>query len=115
MVLGASRSYGWFGRRPLPSPNMSFKLMGINGAGKDPEDPYEVKNCYQNWETCMAANLQLVFYRNKKTNDILVKCLLNGEEATLPVATDKAPYYRWSDLRDHYKRTYENISGSAVK
>lgn len=80
-------------------------LMGIAGADLDPEDPYEVKNCYQNWQTCMASNIQLVFYRRnggKDKEDILVKCLLNGSEAALPVATDIFPYYRWSDLRSLY-------------
>ena len=79
-------------------------LMGINGADLDPEDPFEVKNCYQNWETCKASNIQLVFYRGKKaTDDILVKLLLNGEEARLPIATDSYPYYKWSDLRQFYQ------------
>ena len=79
-------------------------LMGINGADLDPEDPFEVKNCYQNWETCKASNIQLVFYRGKKaTDDILVKLLLNGTEARLPIATDKAPYYKWADLRQFYQ------------
>ena len=78
-------------------------LMGINGADLDPEDPYEVKNCYQNWETCKAANIQLIFYRSKnKAKDILVKCLLNGEEATLPVPSNDKPYYKWSDFRNFY-------------
>ena len=78
-------------------------LMGINGADLDPEDPYEVKNCYQSWETCKASNLQLIFYRGKKGNDdILVKCLLNGEEARLPVPTTNYPYYKWSDFRKFY-------------
>ncbi len=78
-------------------------LMGINGADCDPEDPYAVKDCYQNWETCKAANIQLVFYRGRKAGeDILVKCLLNGFEATLPIATDNFPYYRWRDVRDFY-------------
>ena len=77
-------------------------LMGINGADIDPEDPYEVKYCYQNWETCMASNIQLVFYRKSGSDDILLKCLLNGAEATLPVPTSQAPYYRWSDFRDYY-------------
>ena len=78
-------------------------LMGINGADLDPEDPYEVKNCYQNWQTCMAGNIQLIFYRGKKADDdILVKCLLNGTEATLPAETDIFPYYKWSDLRALY-------------
>ncbi len=78
-------------------------LMGINGADIDPEDPYEVKNCYQNWNTCKASNIQWVFYRGSKNpDDILVKCLLNGSEAHLPVTTDMFPYYHWSDMREFY-------------
>ena len=78
-------------------------LMGINGADLDPEDPYEVKNCYQNWQTCKACNIQLIFYRSKKSaDDILVKCLLNGTEATLPLPAQQAPYYKWSDFRQFY-------------
>lgn len=78
-------------------------LMGINGADRDPEDPYEVKNCYQNWNTCKACNVQLVFYRSKKAgDDVLVKCLLNGHEASLPLPTSNYPYYKWSDFRQFY-------------
>ena len=78
-------------------------LMGINGADSDPEDPYEVKNIYQNWQTCKASNIQLVFYRGKKsTDDILVKCLLNGVEARLPLPSSMYPYYKWSDFRQFY-------------
>ena len=76
-------------------------LMGLNGADKDPEDPFDVKNCYQNWQTGKASNLQLVFYRDKH-GDVLVKCLLNGREASLPVPTTQYPYYRWTDFRDFY-------------
>ena len=77
-------------------------LMGINGADKDPLDPYEVKNCYQSWETCKASNIQLIFYRSKKSSDILVKCMLNGAEASLPVPTTQYPYYKWSDFKQYY-------------
>ena len=78
-------------------------LMGINGADKDPEDPYEVKNIYQNWQTCKASNLQLVFYRSKRaSDDILLKALLNGSEVSLPVPTDNYPYYKWSDFKQYY-------------
>lgn len=78
-------------------------LMGINGANLDPENPYDVKYCYQNWETSKACNIQLVFYRNKRNpGDILVKCLLNESEATLPIKTDMFPYYRWDDVFSYY-------------
>ena len=74
-------------------------LMGLNGADRDPEDPYEVKDCYQNWQTSKASNIQLIFYRSDETPDILVKCLLNGSEATLPIPTSTFPYYTWPALR----------------
>ena len=78
-------------------------LMGLNGADKNPEDPYEVKNIYQNWQTCKACNIQWIFYRSKKNaDDILVKCLLNESEATMPMKTDMFPYYRWSDVYQYY-------------
>ena len=77
--------------------------MGINGADKDPENPYDVKDCYQNWETCKASNLQLIFYKSKKQGeDILVKCLLNSQEATLPLPSDLFPNYRWQDFKKFY-------------
>lgn len=51
----------------------------------------------------MAANLQFVFYRNKKDhNDVLVKVLDNEREATLPLATDRWPYYKWNDFKAYY-------------
>ena len=50
--------------------------------------------------TPMATNLQFVFYRNqKKPNDVLVKVLLNEDEATLPIKSDVAPYYHWNDFK----------------
>ena len=50
----------------------------------------------------MASNIQLVFYRKRGSSDTLVKALLNEHEATLPVKTDMAPYYHWSDVRAYY-------------
>ena len=88
-------------------------LMGINGADRDPEDPYEVKNCYQNWQTCKASNVQLVFYRSKKQGkDVLVKCLLNGREATLPLPSDLYPYYRWSDFKACYEKIMAEVENA---
>ena len=89
-------------------------LMGLNGADKDPEDPYEVKNTYQNWLTGKASNVQLIFYRKgKSSSDILVKCLLNGHEVRLPVPTDNYPYYRWSDFRQFYTARCQSVKDSA--
>ena len=46
----------------------------------------------------MGANLQLIFYRNKK-NDILVKFLLNEREVTLPLKSKTLPYYLWKEVK----------------
>ena len=55
------------------------------------------------WMAChyvpMAGNIQLIFYRSRRSSEILVKALLCEHEATLPLPSDLFPYYRWSDLR----------------
>ena len=69
----------------------------------------------QGWWACMvfpmASNIQFIFYReNSFDKDVLVKVLLNEEEATLPVKSDIAPYYKWRDVREYYLNkinTYE--------
>lgn len=56
--------------------------------------------------TPMAANVQFVFYKNKK-NEILVKFLLNEEETALPIKTDLFPYYPWNDFREYCNQLIE--------
>ena len=57
----------------------------------------------------MAANIQFVFYRKDlQDKDVLVKVLLNENEATLPIATDCAPYYHWNDFRDFYLKKLDS-------
>lgn len=54
----------------------------------------------------MASNIQLVFYRPKKgkPGDVLVKALLNEHEQSLPLPTDRYPYYRWEDVRAFFEK-----------
>jgi hypothetical protein len=57
----------------------------------------------------MGANVQMVFYRRDQADDdVLVKVLLNENEATLPLKTDCAPYYHWRDVRDYYLRKLDS-------
>lgn len=77
-------------------------LMGINGMDYRTDNLEEVCDNWQCYKVFpMACNLQWVFYRNDKDDDILVKFLLNEHEATLPVETEQWPYYEWSDVRDY--------------
>lgn len=81
-------------------------LMDVNGYGLttknlDILEPYGWIN-YRIFP--MAANLQIIFYRRSADgdpDDVLFKILLNENEGTLPLPSDIAPYYRWSDYRDY--------------
>jgi len=88
-------------------------LMDINGYGLATHKFSQLeKQGWADYRICpMGANIQLVFYRRDADDkDVLVKVLLNEEEATLPVPTKQAPYYRLKDFRDYYMKmldTYE--------
>ena len=77
-------------------------LIGVNGFdySTDNLDELESHGWWCSSVFPMASNLQFVFYRsNPKDKDILIKVLLNEVEATLPISTDCAPYYHWTDFR----------------
>lgn len=81
-----------------------YPLMCLNGYETIYDDPVEI---FEKWNTYdmtpMAANMQIVLYRpvNDNQAEPLVKFLINEREATLPIATDSFPYYKWSDARKH--------------
>ncbi|MBR6251362.1 MAG: GH92 family glycosyl hydrolase [Bacteroidales bacterium] len=56
----------------------------------------------------MAANLQIIFYRNAD-NDIIIRLLHNEHTASIPVKTDIWPYYRWNDVKAFYERRAERL------
>lgn len=76
-------------------------LMDIDHFGYVPRDPDDLVFWFQTFRSCMATNIQLVFYQKKRGEaDTLVKVLLNGEEACFgDLAPVQGPYYRWQDLR----------------
>lgn len=80
-------------------------LLGMNGYDFKTMDLEEVeKNGWVAYRIFpMGCNVQMIFYRKDPFDkDVLVKVLLNEEEAVLPVKTNTAPYYRWSDFKDFY-------------
>lgn len=83
-------------------------LMDIDGAGIYEPNNDNVANVW-NMEHYIpkAGNLQFVFY-GKKGSPVLVKVLLNEHEATLPVETDKFPYYEWDKVKAFYLNILDN-------
>ena len=52
------------------------------------------------WFCPFAANLQMIFYRSKKSDEVLVKFLMNERETKLPaLEAVQGPYYRWNDVK----------------
>ena len=60
----------------------------------------------------LGGSIEMIHYRTDRDDpDVLVKVLLNGHEAKLPIETDCAPYYHWQDVKTYYLRKlyrYEN-------
>lgn len=92
----------------------------------------ELDNCYPEWPLDdlrnldkvwanyrifpMASNIQLVFYRPKKgdevkMDDILVKALLNEHEVSLPGKPVTGCYYSWGELRKYYQEKLDKYNG----
>lgn len=79
-------------------------LLELNNNCQPISDVTKVTENWQNYKVFpMAANVQFIFYRKDiNDKDVLVKVLLNEDEATMPIATDCAPYYHWKDVRAYY-------------
>ncbi|MBR1505298.1 MAG: histidine-type phosphatase [Prevotella sp.] len=80
-------------------------LLEVGSCGISVSNMDELDAQWRNYDIFpMACNIQLVFYRPQKgkKGDILVKALLNEREVSLPVKTDRYPYYCWDDLRQYY-------------
>ena len=81
-----------------------FPLVGhIRLKGMDNWAAFDEVNSVWNSSNsiCMASNLQMIFYKNKK-EDVLVKLLYNESETIIPsLKTCSGPYYRWNELREY--------------
>lgn len=90
-----------------------LRLDGCYNAIDNPDDFYKA---FSDWKIApMAANIQLIFVRNKKNpEDILVKIMLNEQDKTIPVKSETAPYYPWKDVKDYYNRILSAPDASLI-
>lgn len=101
IVSGTNSATLRFGHESVVLPTVC--LMGLNGMDYETTQLETLAEHWRSYEVFpMAANIQMVYYRKPGSDDILVKILLNEHEATLPIATDVAPYYHWTDVRKHF-------------
>ena len=78
-------------------------LMGLNGTDYRTTDLENLDKYWQTYKFFPDGRQHPVRVLPKAgSDDILMLPLLNEREATLPVETDVAPYYHWSDVRDYF-------------
>lgn len=98
-IRGASLRFGHDGNIiPLLA---LLKIEGMDNEEINPKEVFKVWNTFQ--AAPMAANLQLIFYKNKKDN-VLVKILHNEREVKIPLDTNQFPYYEWKDVKSYLER-----------
>ena len=86
-------------------------LMEINGYGLATDDLETIdEKGWADYRICpMSANLQWILYRkDEEDKDVRIKVLLNGQEATLPIPSENAPYYHLRDFKDYYLKKLES-------
>lgn len=77
-------------------------ILNLDGMGKEAQNADEIADICRLQQVPMGANVHFVFYKSSSSDEILLKVLHNGAEATLPVETDKWPYYSWSAFKEYY-------------
>ena len=86
-------------------------LMNINGLGASVKEIDRISEVWSITDIIpMAANLQMVFYRNK-AGEVIVHFALNEREATLPIdayqpagakKSSTAKFYLWDDVKSYW-------------
>ena len=75
-------------------------LLKLSNCYSDAIEPEEVTKTWTDFKISpMAANLQIVFFKNDK-NDVICKFMLNEREIAVdPLKTDMFPFYKWADVK----------------
>lgn len=79
-------------------------LLGMDDCFNSVTDPDDFKDVFRTYQISpMAANVQIVFFRNK-SGDVIVKFMLNEREIAISaLKTDIFPFYSWDDVKKHYE------------
>lgn len=83
-------------------------LTGVNNFGKELPSIEDAYVYYPVRDIPMGANVQFIFYKSKKSPEVLIKVVLDGREGTLPVEPVSGHYYKWSDYKAWLTETVIN-------
>ena len=87
-----------------------LSVMGYEGCVPQYNTDIELATTSFNFGTVvpMAANLQIVLYRNKK-GEVLVRSLVNERDAYLPIKCATAPFYPWKAFCKHLEKNFKEL------
>lgn len=79
-------------------------LLHLDDCYNSVSNPDEYYKAWSDFKVApMAGNIQIILFRKKSSDDILVKFLLHEKEIMVPpIHTDMAPYYHWEDVKAYY-------------
>jgi hypothetical protein len=77
-------------------------FMRLNSFGAVIDKAEDVRNFWRSFDIPMASNLLMVFYKNRKSGEILVRPIYNGRNALLPFQSKEGSYYSWDDFKKYY-------------
>jgi hypothetical protein len=78
-------------------------LMKVDGCAQAESNPDLYHLAWQDYRISpMAANLQLIFYRND-AGEVIVQLLHNEQPATLPIPTYAPGFYSWPQLKQFWQ------------
>ncbi|MDR1502685.1 MAG: histidine-type phosphatase [Prevotella sp.] len=80
-------------------------LLHLDGCYNSVSNTDEYYKAWSDFKVApMAGNIQIIFYRKPKSDDVLVKFLLHEKEILVPpIKTDMAPFYNWTDVKAYYE------------
>ena len=74
--------------------------LGLEGVSEKLSIEEAAANWLPSWYCPFATNLQMIFYRSKKSDRVLVKFLHNERESHIPaIQAVEGPYYDWNDVK----------------
>ncbi|MBO5814431.1 MAG: histidine-type phosphatase [Alistipes sp.] len=84
-------------------------MMGLPGCCVSTTDYDTINEKWRNYQIApMAANLQMIFYRKKGSDEVLVRVMHNEKEVIFDIESKTAPYYRWEDLKGYWIHNMNN-------
>lgn len=85
-----------------------ISCMGFENMQGEKGDIREIAEWYRPQHiTPMGGNVQMIVYKGRNAKDILVRFLVNENDATLPIKSKIPGFYKWQDVKTFWTKRIE--------